>query len=149
MKIAPGGTLPVFVIALLWGGLLSAGLNADVGLPELPRGKGENCVEPTELMRKNHIKYLVHQRDLTVRSGIRTPRHSLVGCVACHAQRDPDDHGQFIAVDAPGQFCQSCHVFTGVKLDCFECHAAKPDGEGHEGRAGQMLMNKSLAGRIQ
>ena len=94
------------------------------GLSELPRGKGEMCVEPTEYMRKYHFDLLTHQRDLTVRSGIRTPRHSLTGCIDCHVQQDA--HGQFIAVDAPGQFCESCHGFVAVKLDCFECHAAKP-----------------------
>ena len=107
-------------------------LNADGTLPELPRGKGENCVQPTELMRKNHMDYLIHQRDLTVHSGIRTPRHSLVGCVQCHVQQD--QRGQFIAIDAPGQFCQSCHAFTSVRVDCFECHATKPDGAPHENK---------------
>ena len=114
---------------LLFSGALNVNANADANkiLPDLPRGKGENCVEPTELMRKNHIRYLTHQRDLTVRFGLRPPRHSLVGCVQCHAQKN--SQGRFIAVDAPGQFCQSCHAFTGVKLDCFECHATTPDTE--------------------
>ena len=114
---------------LLFSGALNVNANADANkiLPNLPRGKGENCVEPTELMRKNHIRYLTHQRDLTVRFGLRPPRHSLVGCVQCHAQKN--SQGRFIAVDAPGQFCQSCHAFTGVKLDCFECHATTPDTE--------------------
>jgi hypothetical protein len=23
-------------------------------------------------------------------------------------------------------FCQSCHNYTAVKIDCFECHSNKP-----------------------
>ncbi len=114
--------LVVALLLLLLGGGVA---NADVSLPNLPRGKGTSCVAPTEMMRKNHMDYLLHQRDLTVRNGVRTERYSLVGCVQCHAQKN--DHGNFIAVDAPGQFCQSCHDFASVKLDCFECHATKPD----------------------
>lgn len=114
--------LVVALLLLLFGGGV---VNADVSLPNLPRGKGTSCVAPTEMMRKNHMDYLLHQRDLTVRNGVRTERYSLVGCVQCHVQKN--DHGNFIAVDAPGQFCQSCHDFASVKLDCFECHATKPD----------------------
>lgn len=94
------------------------------GMPELPRGKGETCVEPLELMRRSHMDFLNHERDLTVRNGIRGRKHSLVGCLACHTQRD--SRGDFIRIDAPGQFCSTCHEFTGVKIDCFECHAAAP-----------------------
>ena len=88
-------------------------------------------------MRKTHMRYLTHQRDLTVRFGLRPPRHSLVGCVQCHAQKN--SQGRFIAVDAPGQFCQSCHAFTGVKLDCFECHATTPDTDMTDAHALQVL----------
>ncbi len=24
-------------------------------------------------------------------------------------------------------FCQSCHSYASVKIDCFECHASKPE----------------------
>lgn len=104
------------------------------GMPQLPRGKGTTCVEPLEVMRRNHMDFLNHERDLTVRGGIRGRKHSLTGCIACHAQRaggrDRDrDPGAFIRIDAPGQFCHACHEFTGVKMDCFECHAAVPAGD--------------------
>ena len=102
-------------------------VKAEGVLPELPRGKGEACVEPTDVMRRDHMEFLVHQRDLTVHKGIRTRKHSLVECIGCHVQTDSD--GQFIPVNAPDQFCQSCHVFTAVKMDCFECHASVPNGE--------------------
>lgn len=95
--------------------------------PELPRGRGDACVEPTDIMRRQHMDFLLHQRDRTVHEGIRTPQHSLVECVDCHVQRNSD--GGYIPVNAPEQFCQACHDYASVKLDCFECHATTPDSE--------------------
>lgn len=83
------------------------------------------CVEPTGVMRRNHMEFLMHQRDLTVHQGIRTKKYSLVECVACHAESD--SAGKFVAINAEGQFCQSCHAAVAVSMDCFECHAARPD----------------------
>jgi hypothetical protein len=98
-----------------------------------PPAKGDECVEPTEVMRRDHMRYLSHQRDETVHRGMRGSRHSLVGCVECHAQKDAE--GVAISVNAEGQFCKSCHSFAGVRIDCFGCHAAVPAGE----RAGPPL----------
>ena len=124
MKNVVGKMLSGVVVILP---LLLAGDGVTADMPDLPRGKGDQCVEPTELMRKNHMDYLNHQRDLTVRSGIRTRKHSLVQCVQCHVQQDGE--GRFISINAPGQFCYACHQFTGVDPDCFECHATQPDAE--------------------
>ena len=93
--------------------------------PVVPRGKGDACVEPTDVMRKQHMDFLLHQRDRTVHEGIRTKQHSLVECIDCHVQQNSE--GDFIPVDAPEQFCQVCHEYTSVKVDCFECHATTPD----------------------
>jgi hypothetical protein len=30
-------------------------------------------------------------------------------------------------VTAQGQFCQGCHAYTAVKIDCFSCHASVPE----------------------
>lgn len=76
-------------------------------------------------MRKNHMEVLLHQRDNTMRQGIRTPDHSLVECVSCHA--GSDDDGKFIPVNADGQFCAGCHKKVAVNIDCFQCHATRPD----------------------
>lgn len=101
----------------------SAG-DSRVPLPPIPQGDGEQCVEPTGIMRRDHMNFLFHQRDLTVHDGIRSKRHSLTGCIACHAGRD--SNGSPIRVDAPGQFCDSCHRYAAVTIDCFGCHAATP-----------------------
>ena len=44
------------------------------------------CVEVTEVMRRDHMKLLLHQRDRTMREGVRTKPHSLAGCVECHTK---------------------------------------------------------------
>jgi len=93
--------------------------------PIIPRGKGDQCVAPTDDMRRNHMDYIMHQRDETVVEGIRGKRYSLTECINCHAQVDAK--GEAIRIDAPGQFCQSCHTFAAVKIDCFSCHRALPD----------------------
>jgi len=112
-------------IALLMILSLTASSIADVTLPSYPKGKGEHCVEPTDVMRRDHFEYLMHHRQISVHLGVRSKRHSLVGCVDCHASRADD--GTYISVNEPGQFCGSCHVYTAVKIDCFSCHAAVPD----------------------
>ena len=45
--------------------------------------------------------------------------------VNCHAQTAAD--GTPVRIDAQGQFCESCHRFAAVKIDCFTCHAAVPE----------------------
>ncbi len=103
----------------------SAASVADVTLPSYPKGKGEYCVEPTDVMRRDHFEYLMHHRQISVHLGVRTKKHSLVGCVDCHASQADD--GTYIPVNEPGQFCRSCHLYTAVKIDCFSCHAEVPD----------------------
>jgi len=79
------------------------------------------CVEDTPFMLRNHMELLKHHRDRTVREGVRTTQHSLANCVACHAS--PQTGRVTGSSDA---FCESCHRFAAVKLDCFECHADRP-----------------------
>jgi hypothetical protein len=100
---------------------------SDVPYPDIPRGQGDSCVEDTEFMRRNHMNVLLHQRDDTVKEGIRTRQHSLKGCISCHAVSGPDDLA--VTVDSPEHFCRSCHDYAAVKIDCFDCHASRP---GHD-----------------
>ena len=105
---------------------LSAGAqDSRVPGPVITQGKGDKCVADTDYMRRNHMNELLHQRDRTVQDGVRTTRFSLNECIACHAEKD--DAGSFKSVNAPGQFCASCHEFAAVTIDCFECHATKPE----------------------
>ncbi len=84
----------------------------------------QRCVMPLEDMRKNHMKYLLHNRWLVVHEGIRNPKFNIQSCVNCHASYKPD--GKAIPIDSPGQFCFNCHKYAGVQIDCFECHRDLP-----------------------
>lgn len=97
--------------------------NGNSKAAEMARSGGQ-CVRETNWMRRNHMALVKHDRDLTVKQGIRNIDGSLAGCVSCHANRDPQ--GSFIAVNRDDQFCDGCHEFTGVTLDCFQCHSTVP-----------------------
>jgi hypothetical protein len=77
-------------------------------------------VAPVAEMRRDHMKMLLHQRDRTLRQGLREPRFSLKGCVDCHASRKT---GSVLGKDG---FCSSCHEYAAVRIDCFECHSPHP-----------------------
>lgn len=105
--------------------------SAAVGEPSWPpkpaRGQGEKCVADTDWMRRNHMTVLMHQRDDTVHDGIRTKRFSLRGCIACHAVKGTD--GKPVTVASPQHFCRTCHDYAAVRMDCFECHASRPEAK--------------------
>jgi hypothetical protein len=99
---------------------------ADDGASRVPRpavaiAAPGKCVEDTPFMLRNHMELLQHHRDRTVREGVRTTQHSLANCVACHAS--PRTGRVTGSKDA---FCEGCHRYAAVKLDCFECHADRP-----------------------
>ena len=90
-------------------------------MPKLDIGKGGKCVGGPKCMRKNHMDVLKHQRDETMRQGIRGGKYSLAACVDCHASKKNNS-----VLGSNENFCQSCHAYAAVKLDCFECHQANP-----------------------
>ena len=77
------------------------------------------CIAPTEEMRRNHMEMLKHQRDRTLRQGIRGEKASLNECISCHASKST---GSVLGKD---HFCASCHAYAAVKLDCWDCHQPK------------------------
>lgn len=105
--------------------LASAGGSGSVPKPVIQKGKGEQCVRDTDVMRRDHMKILNHHRDQTMHEGIRTKQDSLKNCIDCHAT--PDASGQRTVL-GKDHFCQSCHAYAAVKIDCFECHSSKPAG---------------------
>jgi len=96
----------------------AAGKSGRVPLPVHNIEKGDQCVEPVELMRRDHMKFILHQRDKTMHDGVRTTQHSLKNCIDCHADTKT---GSVLGKDG---FCESCHAYAAVKLDCFECHSS-------------------------
>lgn len=116
-------------IALLALGLAAAGAFAagEGRTPQpviVPAKAGTHCVADPEFMRRNHPDLLKHQRDDTVRQGVRGAAFSLKACVQCHASRETNSVAR-----APTDFCVSCHSYAAVKIDCFQCHASQPQGK--------------------
>jgi hypothetical protein len=143
--------LLLLATAVLWSpALVRAG---DSLLPVVPKAQrrvseAQGCVEPTADMRRNHMKYILHQRDETMHEGIRTKRFSLEECIDCHVSPAPDAP----RVSSSQHFCNSCHTYAAVNIDCFECHADRPSAEAeHESMnpaspsAGQRADANSLA----
>jgi len=123
----------VFILAMMFLPTLAAAQETGgVPAPSITKGKGDKCVADTDYMRRYHMKELTHQRDKTVQQGVRTKKFSLKECVACHATTD--DSGQPVSIDAPGEFCASCHEYAAVTVDCFQCHATKPEESKQAGR---------------
>ena len=119
------GLLALLALAILWvPALVRAGDSLLPVVPEAQRRVSETqgCVEPTEDMRRNHMKYLLHQRDETMHEGIRTKQFSLEECIDCHVSSAPDAP----RVSSDKHFCNSCHTYAAVNIDCFECHADRP-----------------------
>ncbi len=122
----PFAVYPVIVAALLW---LAPGFGAAaedsafgaVSIPQPAKPAGaDSCVEPVEVMRRDHMKFLDHQRDRTVIDGERGSKYSLVGCMDCH---NPADSARVVRYEDPEHFCAECHRYASVKIDCFQCHA--------------------------
>ena len=104
---------------------------ADGNLPQVPKAKANateehGCVVSVSDMRKNHMEYLLHQRDDTMRRGIRTKQYSLAECIECHVTEDSS--GQVASYGDDKHFCSTCHNYVAVSIDCFQCHNDKPQG---------------------
>jgi len=95
-------------------------MNRGLG-PTIERARGEKCVADPAFMRRNHMDLLKHQRDETVHLGVRDAPASLKACIGCHASTATGS----VAV-AKTDFCVSCHSYAAITIDCFECHASKP-----------------------
>jgi len=120
---------------LLMLGLLASGLVSAADEPgRTPRpvieraAQGAQCVAPAAEMRRNHMDLLKHQRDDTVRGGIRGAKYSLKDCIDCHASKTTGS-----VAKTQDNFCVACHSYAAVTIDCFECHSAKPRSVAQQG----------------
>lgn len=96
-------------------------------VPKVPAAKGDHCVEPTDVMRRNHMKFILHQRVDTVHQGVRGTKYSLEGCIDCHVSARAD--GTYPSIESKDHFCNACHSYAAVKIDCFECHSDHPQAK--------------------
>jgi predicted CXXCH cytochrome family protein len=112
-----------------------------VTIPQPDKPDNANaCVEPVEVMRREHMNLLLHQRDATVLDGERDGKYSLVGCMDCHNPAESAETA--IRYPDPQHFCAGCHLYTSVQIDCFECHADRGLGNIQQGElAGQLKVS--------
>jgi predicted CXXCH cytochrome family protein len=105
----------------------------NVVIPQPPKPvDAVTCVEPVEVMRREHMNFLLHQRDATVLDGERDSKYSLVGCMDCH---NPSESAETaVRYPDPEHFCAGCHLYTRVRIDCFECHADRGLAKSQQGR---------------
>jgi cytochrome c len=116
-KIITG--LVIFVVILLfplWYNLGKAQYTEpELQLPE----QEEECIEPTEWIRANHMELLDDWRDKVVRDGYAlyvTAQGQEVEmslqktCMSCHTNK--------------GEFCDKCHDTAAVSPYCWDCHVA-------------------------
>ena len=110
----------LLALTLLFGTLPAAAEGGGVPKPVISIANPGQCIASPEVMRRTHMELLKHQRDKTMREGERHAKVSLNGCIECHASRSNGS-----VQDGKDNFCQSCHSYAAVKLDCFECHQPK------------------------
>jgi hypothetical protein len=120
-KIVPG--LVVFALLMttpIWYSLATGGASK-VPEPQLPANE-DRCVESTQWMRDNHMQLLEDWRQMVVREGLHTYTASdgteyaislTDTCLSCHSDK--------------AAFCDTCHEYTGVSPNCWECHNV-PEG---------------------
>jgi len=89
-----------------------------------PTDKSVKCIQPEDVMRREHMNYILHERDETMHEGIRGESKSLAGCIDCHVE--PNENGEIAGIDTDQHFCSACHQYAAVQIDCFQCHADRP-----------------------
>ena len=122
LERASAALMLAMALALWWHPLAGAQVREQGRTPVpavAPAASGSQCVLPPAQMRRSHMELLKHQRERTVRLGERNSAVSLKACVDCHASAATRS-----VATAPGDFCQSCHAYAAVKIDCFECHSS-------------------------
>jgi hypothetical protein len=118
----------------------------EIAEPQRHFSDTQECVQPEAEMRRNHMEYILHQRDDTVHRGIRTRRYALEECINCHASRD-ESTGEWIRVEDERHFCATCHTYAAVHIDCFQCHSDVPvrdtrmgAAQSHSGDAHELIV---------
>ncbi len=89
-----------------------------------PSDESLKCIQPEDEMRRNHMNYILHERDETMHEGVRNEPGSLAACINCHVE--PDDKGEIAGIESEEHFCNACHQYASVQIDCFQCHADRP-----------------------
>lgn len=129
--------------------LLSTSAVAETPFPTInePTDESLKCIQPEDEMRRNHMNYILHERDETMHEGVRNEPGSLAACIDCHVQ--PDSKGEIADIDSDEHFCTACHEYASVQIDCFQCHADRPqkfiDRSAHKGASLKQQLQNALA----
>jgi hypothetical protein len=112
--------------ALITLTLLSTSAIAETPFPTIhePSDESKKCIQPEHEMRRNHMRYILHERDETMHEGIRGEAEGLSSCINCHVE--PNAQGEIAGIDSDEHFCNACHQYASVQIDCFQCHADRP-----------------------
>ena len=105
--------------------IVFAGEPSNIPPPKKNYDEETLCVEPVEIMRKLHFEFVLEHRDDAVIDGIRTKKHSLTECIECHITANAQ--GEYARYSQDTHFCASCHQYAAVTIDCFQCHADRPE----------------------
>ncbi|MBF0191222.1 MAG: hypothetical protein HQL99_08850 [Magnetococcales bacterium] len=97
-----------FLILVLFAAWIAAPFSLLAEPPQPEKAVSGPCVRDAEWMRRNHMDFLKHKREETVREGIAVKSESFVACATCHTSRE--------------RFCDRCHAYVAVAPNCFECH---------------------------
>jgi len=141
------------IFGILFAAVMVLTINAPAAMAEssvpLPSPakafKGKQCVAPADVMRREHMNFLSHQRDETVREGIRGNKYSLQQCIDCHATADPKIQNGEVRTLEP--FCAECHAYAAVNIDCFACHNPTAPLE-TSGASKNMELEKMIAAHL-
>jgi hypothetical protein len=66
------------------------------------------------------MEMLKHQRDRTLRARASAASRPRSTPASCHASKKTGS-----VLGSKENFCQSCHSYAAVKLDCWDCHQPK------------------------
>jgi len=125
-KIIPGIIIFLVIITFPVWFSVASGKASYVPEPQLVTEE-DHCVEDLDEMREEHAKLLDSWRNEVVREGNRTYVACSGGeyemsltrtCLGCHPNK--------------AEFCDTCHNYTGVQPDCWNCHNVpewEPSGE--------------------
>ena len=112
-----------------------------------PTDESLKCIQPEDEMRRNHMNYILHERDETMHEGVRNEPGSLAACIDCHVE--PNAKGEIAGIDSKEHFCNACHQYASVQIDCFQCHADRPqkyiNRSTHSGASLQHQLQQTLA----
>ena len=128
-KLETGNLMTRFLrplLVLIGFMLLSNSTLAETPFPTIhePSDESLKCIQPEDEMRRNHMNYILHERDETMHEGVRNEPGSLSACIDCHVEKN--EKGEIAGIDTSEHFCNGCHEYVSVQIDCFQCHADRP-----------------------